>query len=299
MQILKLLLLVCLIGFIFCDGDSNTNNNNGNSTQNTNGNNGGDDRRCENNIGCCVGLRKYNYVFTLASDENLSYNPAFFGTLTPFLTFGGFTNAQINQLREDAEDWYLTRFGFNFTGLPVVNVDGCMGCKFLVINGQTITLSPLFFNSTVRVIATSPPEGFDIIKVADGNKCTRYYTLEFVIFIPGGIPYGGTYGNDPRLLVTSTVGNEVIAYGNYIIQRGNKRRMQLFKSVYPARLEQVFAPFTYEVDSFVMLDSELGVCSVSIASRVDGFGTTAPYLSNQRFVFTCPGSFSQPEFNQF
>jgi len=121
--------------------------------------------------------------------------------------------------------------------------------------------------------------------------------LEYLAFIPDGITYGGTYGNDPRLAVRNTVGSEVIAFGYYVNDRGRDRRLNKFKSVYPARLEQVFNPFTYEVDSFVFLDDDLGVCSVSISSRVDGFGTQAPYLSNQRFVLTCPGSFSQPEFN--
>jgi len=281
MQILKLLLLVCLIGFILADGDSNGNHN------------------CFfQNSTCCNGLRQYNYVFTLASDENLNYNPAMFGTLTPFFSFG-YSNSQINQLRDAAEAWFKTRFGIDFTGVPVVNVDGCEGCKFLVIGNLTLTLLPLVFNSSMRVISTYPPEGFDIIQNPNGNTCTRYYTVGFTASLPGGITYGGTYGNDPNLIQPTTVGTEILAYSNYIIVRGNSRRTETFKAVYPARLQNIFSTFTTEVDSLVVLDDDLGVCSVSSAGRVDGFGTSPPYLSNQRLVITCPGSFSQSIFNQF
>lgn len=236
-------------------------------------------------------VNHFDLVLTVGMDELFDQSPLTYG-LDGFTSILGWNQSQIDTFRNEAVQWFLERFGIDFT-------NGYYDAASGTISTPIATLAPLSLRGKNRVLASN---NLDVLPYSLLTP-TRVEVVEYVAFF-NGVPfnYTGTVAGGATMPGNFT---ETLSYCVYKISKnfsGSNKEIVFMRSFYPTRvepLESTPAPARTLVKAQLFSPKYgSGFCVINSAIPL------SPDANNKwpvsvRAVWTFPGSFEIPDWNGF
>lgn len=176
--------------------------------------------------------------------------------------------------RIEAEKWFLHRFGIDFTHISSVE----NGAK----NNEFAKLFPITLEGSNRVLLSSDPS------IPVGSKVNL---VSYVVTFQKAFTYTGTYNQG--------VGNvtDSLSFGKYSIQTKDTVLNFYTRSWHPNRT--TFSPGNIQVRENNLFQLSSPIFGPGFGMLNLGIGFANPYPTLVRAVWTFPGSFVDPEYNEW
>lgn len=246
---------------------------------------------------------KYEWLAAVGMDEATTENPLTFGCAAEqgFQTVIGLTAEQAAEYKAAAIQWFLTRFGIDFTN--GIDVGNCI----LATPDFTAVMTPIMASGRYRVIESNNP----LIPTLDLNNppivTLLEYAVTFIVANPTPVYYSGTYAaNHPNGQVLSNKGDD-LAFGIYKIVApetvfGPERvHIVYMRSNFPGHSDYIDGipsdPAAHSIEHFDLYSGEFGPGSSTLDVAVDQ--TSTPFRTLFRQLWAFPGSFVIPYYNTF
>lgn len=236
-------------------------------------------------------VNKYDLMLTVGMDELLDESAVTYGP-QGFANVFGMDQIQVDAYRNAAIQWFLERFGIDFT-------NGYYDPGSGTVSTSIATLAPLTCAGKYRVLASN---NFSILPYSVLTP-TKVETVEFVAFF-NGVPfnYGGTYANGGLVEGRFT---DTLSYAMYKVSRnksGSNHEVFFMRSYYPGVNESpITTPAPVRSVGRVQLYSTKfgpGFCTLSngLPLTPDANGKWPSYIHGS---WTFPASFEIPDMNSF
>lgn len=246
---------------------------------------------------------KYKWLAAVGMDEATVENPLTFGCAAEqgFQSIIGLTAEQVVQYKAAAIQWFLTRFGIDFTN--GIDIGNCI----LANPDFTAVMTPIIASGRYRVLDSNNP----LIPTIDLNNppivTLVEYAVSFITTNPTPVYYTGTYAAaHPDGQVLADKGDD-LAFGIYHIAVPKtvfgpaKVHLVFMRNNFPGHSDYIDGipadPADHSIEHFDLYSSEFGPGSSTLDVAVDQ--TSTPFRTLFRQLWAFPGSFVIPYYNTF